>query len=80
MAFKVIMTQNERLAQLILMTSKAARIQKAVKLDKVDILNIDPEGYSYCYYKESCPRVAECREKWKVLDKEKKKAKKNLLL
>jgi len=71
MAFQVRMTASERLDQLALLTSKAARIKKSVKEDSPNILQIDPTNYPYCYYKNSCPRVKECFEKWKERKKKK---------
>lgn len=72
MAFQVLMTEKDRLAQLVLMTSKANKIKKAVDASDPSRLEVNGEEYEFCYYKASCPKVEECRNKWDEFKKQKK--------
>ena len=75
MAFRIEMTNPERLDWLITLTSRADAVKKLAKeiIERgininLTILEIRPEDYSMCGWK-SCPRRDECKRKAKELKK-----------
>lgn len=76
MAFRVEMTDQDRLDWLITLTSRADAVKKLAKeiIEKgininLTVLEIRSEDYSMCSWKKSCPRLDECKRKAKELKK-----------
>lgn len=75
MAFKMILTNEDILDRIILMNERAITIRKATNLKDPSSLIINPNQYSWCDYRDNCPRGGECKERYKAMQKEKKKNK-----
>lgn len=73
MAFKMQMTNDDILGWLITMNMRAGKIRRAVKAKNSDDLEINPLQYNFCDYKQDCPRANECRNRWKIIEADKKR-------
>jgi len=76
MAFQMQLTTNDILGWLITINERASKIRMAADRKDPSDLEINPNQYSWCDYKDDCPRADECKERWKEIKAEKAKAKK----
>lgn len=77
MAFQMKLTTEDILDWLILINERAIKIRNAADNNDPSDLEINPLQYSWCDYKGTCPRANECKNRWKIIDSEKKKSKKS---
>lgn len=71
--FCVEMTEKDILGQLVVISGNVAKRRRAVNLDRPTMLIPSGEEYEYCFYKQTCPRRIDCREKWKRIQQRRKK-------
>lgn len=76
MAFQVQMTAEDRLDWLIELNRRALAVRNAFKEKDCRLLDINPHEYEWCLYKDGCPRKEFCGDKWKELQSQKRKNKK----
>lgn len=74
-AWAVELSNEAKQMQIIVLTDKVARLNKAIETGDTSELKIAPEEFEMCLYKKDCSKVVECRREHKIL-KAKKDAEK----
>jgi len=77
--FRVEMTDEDILGQLVVISTTVNERRRAVNLERPTMLRPSGEQYEYCVYKHNCPRRADCKRKFDVIQKRKEVNKKKRL-
>ena len=72
-AFRMEMSNNDILDWIIVLNERAAKIRKAAIANDSSGLKVNPTQYSFCDYKQDCPRREECSDLFKQIRREKAK-------
>ena len=75
-AFCVEISDDDKLSQIEVLMDKVSRFDYAVETRYVAKLKMSPEDYGLCFYKTTCPRRKDCKEQYKILEKQKRQKKK----
>jgi len=73
MAFRMVLTAKDILGWLVTMAERAELVRKSAKERNASAVPINPLEYNWCHYKAGCSARAECKDKWKRIEAEKKR-------
>jgi len=71
-AWCVELTSEEKLMQIEVLMSKVERFDYAIKHKDCSGLEISPDNYKLCNFKHTCEKRAECKIRYRELEKEKR--------